>query len=73
METVVKEMSHLFQFFPDEVQPLEYPVVIDPIDSPGNLNSSKRAHLSDWVFISDLFNYLFINYDLFNFLKSISI
>lgn len=47
METVVKEMSHLFQFFPDEVQPLEYPVVIDPIDSPGNLNSSKRAHLSD--------------------------
>ena len=33
MEEVVKEMSHLFQFFPEEIPPLNYP---DPIDSTDN-------------------------------------
>ena len=36
METVVKEMSHLFQFFPDEVEPLKYPPQIDLIENGGN-------------------------------------
>ena len=38
METVVKEMSHLFQFFPDEVQPLIYRPLIDHADSLGKSN-----------------------------------
>lgn len=25
MEQVVKEISHLFQFFPEEIEPLKYP------------------------------------------------
>ena len=36
MEQVVKEISHLFQFFPDEVTPLEYPSQIDLTDAGGN-------------------------------------
>ncbi len=35
MEQVVKEISHLFQFFPDEVTPLEYPNPMDLIDAGG--------------------------------------
>jgi len=41
METVVKEMSHLFQFFPDEVQPLKYPAPIDTADNLGNCSSNR--------------------------------
>ena len=37
MEVVVKEMSHVFQFFPEEVQPLEYPNVHqDVVEQTGN-------------------------------------
>lgn len=36
MEQVVKDMSHLFQFFPDEVAPLEYPDSIELIDNAGS-------------------------------------
>lgn len=32
MEEVVKEMSHLFQFFPEEIPPLNYPY-LEPIDA----------------------------------------
>ncbi|KAI9552974.1 hypothetical protein GHT06_020860 [Daphnia sinensis] len=35
MEQVVKEISHLFQFFPDEVEPLEYPNQSDLVDAGG--------------------------------------
>ena len=35
MEIVVKEMSHLFQFFPEQVSPLEYPDQIDLQDNAG--------------------------------------
>jgi len=39
MEVVVKEMSHVFQFFPEEVQPLEYPNVHqDVVDQTGNFD-----------------------------------
>lgn len=36
MEQVVKEISHLFQFFPNEVEPLEYPNQSDLVDAGGN-------------------------------------
>jgi hypothetical protein len=37
MEQVVKEISHLFQFFPDEIPPLEYPNQSDLIDAGGKI------------------------------------
>lgn len=41
MEQVVKEMSHLFQFFPDEVDPLKYPNQSGPLDVESELDSLK--------------------------------
>jgi hypothetical protein len=46
MEQVVKEISHLFQFFPDEIPPLEYPNPIDLIDAGGkNANDISLCYL----------------------------
>ena len=46
MEQVVKEISHLFQFFPDEIPPLEYPNPIDLIDAGGkNANDKSLCYL----------------------------
>ena len=41
MEQVVKEMSHLFQFFPDEVDSLKYPNQSGPLDVESELDSLK--------------------------------
>lgn len=35
MEQVVKEISHLFEFFPKEVAPLEYPSQSEVNDAEG--------------------------------------
>ncbi len=54
MEQVVKEMSHLFQFFPEEIPPLEYPdqtdmaIDEDPddLESPGSEPSGTNSSTS---------------------------
>ena len=58
MEQVVKEMSHLFQFFPKEIPPLEYPDQTDmavdedpddlesPSSEPSGTNSSTSSALT---------------------------
>jgi len=44
MEEVVKEMSHLFQFFPEEIPPLNYPEPIDSTDI-GGIDLKWQYHL----------------------------
>ena len=55
MGVVVKEMSHLFQFFPDEVQPLQYPSHQDLVDQTGDLEINEpcsRIYFNDPINMS---------------------
>lgn len=45
MEEVVKEMSHLFQFFPEDIPPLNYPDPIDSTDTGGINFKLQRANI----------------------------
>ncbi len=60
MEVVVKEMSHLFQFFPDEVQPLQYPSHQDLVDQTGDLEINEPCSR---IYFNDPINVIPTAYD----------
>lgn len=49
MEQVVKEISHLFQFFPDEIPPLEYPNQSDLIEAGGKIFCEKLIVITFYI------------------------